>query len=102
MYEKYTLEDFKADFNPNLQHGPNDQGVWPNSKLVASVVCRLQFFWPISDFFCKCQKSILFNAKKYLHNKKWLNITIPPIRTKLQMFPHLNNSQKSDLWLEER
>ncbi len=70
-------------------------------------------FW----FFCKCDLPIpifldldflsknynwqyiqtkiytFFDAKNYLHNKKLLNITIPPIWTKLQMFSHLNNSQ---------
>ncbi len=84
---------------------------------------RLQFSWPIlifwkcdlpipifSDFISKnyhwphIQTKIYanFNAKN-IYIKKLLNITIPPIWTKLQMFSHLNNSQNKVLcdWKEE-
>ncbi len=33
----------------------------------------------------------------FFYIKKLLNITIPPIWTKLQMFSHLNNSQNKVL-----
>ncbi len=46
-------------------------------------------------FADSASKNLYFlTPQKYLHNQKLLNITIPAIRRKLQMFPHLNNSQK--------
>ncbi len=46
---------------------------------------RVQFSWPISDFFFIINVSCQYR-KKDLYNKNVLNITIPPIWTKLQIF----------------